>query len=251
MKKWSFLFIAFALLGFTGCLKDVDNYIKEKPLLNDNEEKSFELGYKKESFKFYYDFASGMQGWQGDFADYPVGEETLYELKYEHSPLPGPLDQNQNALKQSGNNHSDDLFMFIKRKITGLIPNQTYKATFDIQIATDAASNTVGIGGAPGEGVSIKAGITPKEPEKEIKNGDYRMNIDKGNQVYGGADMAVIGDFANGTDEFIYVLKNLSNEDPFQIQADENGDAWAIIGTDSGFEGTTTIYYNKISIKLE
>ena len=67
------------------------------------------------------------------------------------------------------------------------------------------------------------------------------MNIDKGNQETDGQDMVLIGDFANGTNENVYTLKNLSNTNPFEIQADGNGELWVIIGTDSGFEAITTI----------
>ena len=70
-------------------------------------------------------------------------------------------------MKQSGNSHSDDLLMFVKRKLTGLTPNQTYQATFDIQIATNTADDCVGVGGSPGENVYIKAGMTENEPIKE------------------------------------------------------------------------------------
>lgn len=31
----------------------------------------------------------------------------------------------------------------------------------------------------------------------------------------------------------------------------ENGDAWIIIGTDSGFEGKTTLYYSEIIVRLK
>ena len=64
-----------------------------------------------------FDFQNNTQSWEGDFADYPVGEEDFYELSYELSNLPIPLNTNSGALKQSGNNHSDDLFMFIRKQL--------------------------------------------------------------------------------------------------------------------------------------
>lgn len=77
------------------------------------------------------------------------------------------------------------------------------------------------------------------------------MNIDKGNQASDGENMINLGDFSNGLEENKYVLKTLKNETPFSVTADENGELWLIVGTDSGFESTTRIYYNKISIVLE
>ncbi|WP_372948670.1 hypothetical protein [Mariniphaga sp.] len=200
--------------------------------------------------EFYFDFAQGTDGWTGDFADYPVGEEHFYDLVFEHDTLPEPLDQNQFALKLSGNNHSDDLFMFAKRKVSGLEPNTVYYINFTLEFATNVPDGTMGAGGSPGESVYIKAGATTTEPKKE-KDGDnfYRMNIDKNNQSQNGEDMVVIGDFSNDTDLEEYTLKSVSNESPFGAATDENGNLWLIIGTDSGFEATTTIYYNSVKVE--
>jgi len=70
--------------------------------------------------EFYFDFTQGANGWTGDFADYPVGEENFYELVFEHATLPEPLDQNQFALKLSGSNHSD--------RIIDILENDAYLA---------------------------------------------------------------------------------------------------------------------------
>ena len=199
-----------------------------------------------------YDFQTDLDVWEADFADYPVDEETFYELQHEISPLPEPLDGEQNSLRQTGNNHSDDLFMFIKRKITGLEPNRSYELTFNLEFATNAPDDSFGVGGSPASSVYIKAGATQTEPEKEIDSLDmYRMNIDKGNQASEGEEMINLGDFSNGSDEDTYALKTLENKDPFTVQSDESGGLWVIIGTDSGFEATTTIYYNKISVEFK
>ena len=49
-----------------------------------------------------------------------------------------------------------------------------------------------------------------------------------------------------------YELMELSSEGrDFQVTTDENGSLWFIVGTDSGFEGLTTIYYSTTSIALE
>lgn len=230
MKK-SILSVVFAVLLLTGCSDDDDN---------------------QSTTTLTYDFDSDMEGWEADFADYPEGEETLYELKSKLIGLPSPLDSDDNAIKLTGKNHSDDLFMFIKRKITGLEPNQRYGLTFNLKFATNAPSNTAGIGGSAGESVFVKTGASQIEPIKAVDSaGDYRMNIDKGNQDSEGDDMFNLGDFANGTDKAVYKLKTLTNEDSFAVQADKNGELWVIIGTDSGFEGTTTIYYTSISLKFD
>lgn len=202
-----------------------------------------------ENISHTFDFNSGTDGWIGDFADYPVGEEEMYELEFGFAPLPDPLDKSKGALKLSGNNHSDDLFMFVKKELTGLTPNREYSLMFKIEIASDVPDGSFGIGGSPGESVYIKAGATPREPEKTVDElGWYRLNIDKGNQAEEGEDMIVLGNFANGTTENIYTLKTLSNTTPFRATTSNQGSLWILLGTDSGFEGKTTIYINKIEI---
>jgi hypothetical protein len=204
-----------------------------------------------EEVEMTWNFATGKEGWEGDFADYPVGEEAFYELIFEHDTLPAPLNRNHFALKLSGNNHSDDLFMFVKRKVTGLEPNMVYYVTFTVEFASDVPNGMMGAGGSPGESVYVAAGAALQEPIKVAgPDNYYGMNIKKSNQSQSGEDMLVIGNFANGTDKPVYTLKTVSNEKPFHVTSGPNGDLWIIIGTDSGFEATTTIYYNSINVKF-
>lgn len=204
-----------------------------------------------ETIEFYYDFQNDTQSWEGDFADYPVGEEDFYELKYEFSNLPTPLNTSDGALNQSGNNHSDDLFMFIRKQISDLEANTNYKVSYEIEFASDVADGMFGVGGSPGEGVTIKAGITNIKPEKINQGGAYQMNIDKGNQGNGGSDMVVIGDFSNDTNQNVYTLKTLIADNIPTVSSNSQGELWLIIGTDSGFEATSSIYYNAIKVTLE
>lgn len=199
---------------------------------------------------FSYDFSTSTEGWTGDFADYPAGEEEAYELEFSHSFLPPPLNT-EGALRLSGRNFSDDLFMFIQKEITDLPPNTEFRINFEVEFASDVAEGMFGIGGSPGESVYLKAGATPYEPEKiEDELGWYRLNIDKGNQAEGGEDMVVIGNFANGTEENVYTLKTVTNSLPIRATTNDQGSLWLLFGTDSGFEGKTTIYINSIKVEL-
>lgn len=202
--------------------------------------------------KVEFNFVTDDNTWQVAFADYPKGEEDFYELKHGTSNLPQPLDETKKALMISGNNHSDDLFMYIKKKVDGLEANTTYTVSLDLQIATDASKNSVGVGGSPGSSVYVKAGVTSTEPKGVLDepSGHYRMNIDKGNQGQEGADMKIIGNLSNEKEEYVYVLKDYKLDKKVEAKANENGELWLIVGTDSGFEGITTIYYNSISLAL-
>lgn len=201
---------------------------------------------------YVFDFQTDYQGWSGDFADYPVTDSVFYELAFKRTNLPAPLDTGRYALMITGSNHSDDLFMFIKRKITGLTPNKIYRLLIDIELASEAPTNAVGIGGAPGESVFLKAGATMAEPRKIDTEGFYLMNIDKSNQAAPGADMDTIGHIGVSDTTTVFSLISRSNAGRlFTITTDDRGAVWVCIGTDSGFEGVTTLYYSRISLTFD
>lgn len=200
---------------------------------------------------FIVDFRDGKDGWQAGFAEYNGNHEEIYELEEELAMLPAPLDESKQAYRISGMNRSDDLFMYLTRKIDGLQPNTMYRASFTLELASEAISDGVGAGGAPGEAVGVGIGLTDIEPKSEPDEDNfYRMNIDKIQQCCtDGADMIVIGDVANGTSEPVYTLIERSGE--FSATTDDQGQLWVIVGTDSGFEGKTDLYYSSIQVLLE
>src|ERR1700722_503038 len=71
-------------------------------------------------------FSNGSNGFVGDFADYPVGTEDFYELSWGWENLLSQTELKK-GLYLSGNNHSDDLWMYVKRRIDGLQPNTAYE----------------------------------------------------------------------------------------------------------------------------
>jgi hypothetical protein len=152
----------------------------------------------------------------------------------------------------SGNNHSDDLFMFVKRKIAGLLPNTNYTLVFEIELASDATEGSVGVGGSPGENVYLKAGASSVEPTKVVQSNQYVLNIDKGNQSTAGSNAIVLGDIATPAGRHGFTLISRTNASyaaqPFIGKTNSAGEIWLLVGTDSAFEGTTTVYYTKMNI---
>ncbi len=213
---------------------------------------------------FQFTFAEDLEDWTVGFADYPAGTseaeqqaiDEFYELDGGHARLPQPLDTGDGAVLLTGNNHSDDLFMFLKRRVSGLAPDMTYQLELRVVFATNVPTGCVGIGGSPGESVFVKGGAGDIEPLRVMDDtsghATWIMNFDKGDQANAGTDAQVLGDIANSqnceSSNFSYELKELSNLDlpAFEVTTDDNGDAWLLLGTDSGFEGTTTIYYTEI-----
>ena len=118
-------------------------------------------------------FSKDCKGWIHDFTDYPEGEEAFYELAWGWENLPTEtvsMGSDAQVLTKglflSGNNHSDDLFMFCKRQINGLQPNTVYSLIFSVIIESNIPSGSIGIGGSPGESVYFKVGASTEEPKK-------------------------------------------------------------------------------------
>jgi hypothetical protein len=206
-----------------------------------------------EQVEFSFTFETDAEGWTGDFADYPSTDNDFFNLEFERTNLPAPLPETEQALRIAGSNLSDDLFMFIKKKVDNLPPNMDFDVIFDIEMASDEPTNAVGIGGPPGESVYIKAGVVLEEPQKEETGSDfYQMNIDKGNQSQPGTDMQVLGHIGVTDTTTVFTLIDRDNiSKPFSFRTDDSGSAWICIGTDSGFEGRTELYYNRIKVTFK
>jgi hypothetical protein len=208
--------------------------------------------------QFNFDFRNGSQGWQADFADYSTRTNIeTFEFQSGMRSLPPEIDANGTGFYIQGHNRSDDLFMFLKRRLSsadGIVANQRYQLYFTITFASNAQSNCAGIGGAPGESVALKAGASSIEPLPVLRNNFYFMNIDKGNQGSGGINASVVGNIANGQPcdprQNPYISVQRTHQHTAEITADPNGDLWLLVGTDSGFEGLTTLYYQRIEVRL-
>ncbi len=203
-----------------------------------------------------FTFDSDAQGWSGGFTDLAPGQVNDVGFVFEHRALPPETGLQGGALFISGRNVSDDLFMFLARPVTGLVPETSYALTFELELASNAPSGCVGIGGAPGESVFLKAGAAVQQPDRvTASSGHLRLNVDKGEQAVGGANAQMMGDIANGAadcDAPIYRRITRDNRaNPFRITSDSQGELWLLVGTDSGFEGTTSLYYDTIRILLE
>ncbi|WNG33891.1 PEP-CTERM sorting domain-containing protein [Archangium violaceum] len=199
-----------------------------------------------------YTFAQGTQGWTAGFADLPADyvQQGIYETAFGWSAIP---DQSGvRGLMIQSHNRSDDVFMYITKKIdasVGLAPNKQYTVYLNFDLATKEVAGSFGIGGSPANSVYVKAGAVNFAPALYVEdNGGtpyYFVNVDKSNQAAGGTDMEVIGNLAKpDSDVAGYQLKHF--EHTFTVTTNAQGEAYLIIGTDSGYEGLTRIYYTNI-----
>ena len=220
------------------------------PLLGCGDGRDMDSG--AEFAEFSYTFEADGEGWTAGFADLPVDyDPSIFELESGYRTLPDGLEGS--GIYIQGHNRSDDLFMFLKRRVGGLIPETAYDVSVSIDLATNVPAGLVGIGGSPGSSVFVKAGASTFEPDTfEDSSRHLRMNIDKGNQSRGGRSMVVLGDVAHpDAENREYRIKTLDGPDlPVTVEADDAGRVWLIVGTDSGFEGLTALYYARISYTL-
>jgi hypothetical protein len=206
-------------------------------------------GEPKNSLNF--SFNDDTQGWTAFFSDYPQGSEEHFQLSFGHAMLPAPLDTTLGALRISGINHSDDLLSMIVRKIDGLQPGRQYDIIFDVEVASNTPSNSVGIGGSPD--LAFGVGAIPFAPSNSPDiEGWLRPNFSSELQSRMSNDtIQMVGTIGVGDDASDYTLIRRGNAaSPLRATSNEDGVLWLLIGTDSGFEGTTTLYYRSVKIKL-
>ncbi|MEX0994676.1 MAG: hypothetical protein WD599_04055 [Balneolaceae bacterium] len=202
------------------------------------------------SLDYQYDFSESDHNFEAFFTDYNVGWGEKMNLHADYRTLPEPLDTTVSAHYIRGVNHSDDVKMMFRRQIDGLKPNTTYHTRFTVRFATSVPSNCAGIGGAPGESVKVIAAASELKPEpfiEEEPNEYYRLNLQHQNDSKDWYQNAIMGDIANSRDceeGPQFEIKEVSSKAGHdQVTTDENGQAWLLFGTRSGFEGRTDLYY--------
>ncbi|HXG84811.1 MAG TPA: hypothetical protein VNI84_12380 [Pyrinomonadaceae bacterium] len=215
-----------------------------------------------QTIELNYNFRAGALGWTAGFADYPPATDNgFYELNAGLRFMPRKLTHvPQRGFYIQGNNHSDDLFMFLKRRLTTedrIVAGQSYLVEYVVTFASNAPSFCVGVGGLPGEGVYLKVGASPIEPLAVLQpNGDLRMNVDKGDQSRGGTAASVAKNIANGIaceqaqPYYPFALIERAHQHTTDVKVNANGELWLLVGTDSGFESLTRLFYQSIRVKL-
>lgn len=201
------------------------------------------------SERLRFDFENGEQGWQAGFSDYDTELAAGFNLQSGVRSIP---ESNNSGFYLAGTNQSDDLFMFIKSRFRGLQASTRYVASVTINLVSNGGAGCAGIGGSPGESVYLKFGFAETEPQQA----GYDLNVAKGNQSNGGANANVIGNIAvnglacDGTNLGNKTVTSTSQTE-LEFTTTEDGRIWLFIGTDSGFEGRTEIYFDQIELTVQ
>ncbi len=236
MKKIMFLIMALMLVG---CKVDSPETISEE-----------------------YLFETDDLGFVADIADVPTNyADANYGLVNTVGAVPvastaggGFSDPGINAYWLTVDNHSDDAFNYIYKKLEGLTANTTFKGTLTVKGMTPYDKNSMGIGGSPASSVFVKAGVISADPvPTTVPTGGvdyYRITtFDKGNQSNSGADLATVGTLADdqiaieGTE---YFKVNYTVE--VEFTTDTDGNAYIVVGYDSGFEGVNIFGITEIKL---
>lgn len=215
-----------------------------------------------DGFTVDLDFSKPQPGVAALFYDYPAGREFEWELTAEP--------QETVALEEGGEvtgyllysyNRSDDTGMLLHTPVKGLAANTSYTGVFKATMATNVNNMCFGIGGAP-HSVYVKAGLSVEEPKAiRVENDEhYRINIDLGNNSQEGDNGLTLGDIGSETladcdpGSNLFALKSFDSEQlekTFNITTDETGILYFSLGTDSGFEGPTTVLFTDASVSFK
>lgn len=211
---------------------------------------------------FNFNFNQGRLNWRSGFSDWREADADEHEFIAEIRRLPSELNLNRKGYFLSGDNRTDDLLMYLTRTLTreqGLRPGQQFMVEFDIRFASNALTAGFGVGGSPGDSVYLKAGAAPEAPRNTLdEEGIFRLNLDHSQQGSGGRDISLVSSITNGlTSEDVedpenppYKSVRRIHVHPNPVTVGTDGKLHLVVGTDSGFEATTSIFFQSINVRL-
>lgn len=209
---------------------------------------------REEDFDYVYSFSENeKQHWKWGFTAYPAERETNFAPEYSYTLTPEETGIKKPSIRVSGRNQGNGMFMYLYRKIEGLEPETTYQLSYLAEFASNTPRNSIGTGGSPGASVYLKAGAVAQNPyniQKKAENGLYRLTAyDKGRQPELVNDMISLGNIGTGLSEFKYSMIKRSGSNQQTVTTGKNGELWLVIGTESAYEGVTTLFYTSVKIK--
>jgi len=199
-----------------------------------------------------YSFAQNTDGWDVGFSDYTtLTKPTDVEQVHAVIPIPGA----SKALYMGATNLSDDLLLYTYRKVTGLLPNNTYIGQFTVTFASDAPAGCAGVGGSPGESVWVIGAVTKDKPENKVIRENTLLNFSRGNQSTAGDSSDVLGTIGISglpcSEQRNAQRKTLGPSKWIPFTTDDTGTAWILIGLDSGFESYSRIWLENVKFTYQ
>jgi hypothetical protein len=201
-----------------------------------------------------WSFEDSAEEWFSGFTDYTVGMESGIDFQGGQAALPSPLIGGGFSLR--GRNISDDLWMFAARALgpaQGIVPNADYDVAMTVLVASNAPSGCGGIGGAPGESVSLKGHVVNTLPRAIVSGSKVSFSIAKGQQENIGPAALSFGNLANGDScdaPPSYRILSRSAKSIAPVRATSSGNLWIYFGSDSGFEGASSYFIDGVMVTL-
>ncbi len=199
-----------------------------------------------------FDFDVTGSGFVSGVADVPAAQIATVGAVSDFRLLPPNLSATAKGLYLSGTSVGGDLFLFQKKRFSGLTPNTSYQAQITVVYISDYHS---GCSGGPGPLTVIKAGATGNEPMVTTDaQGMLRMNLDKGTGTAKGGFVQA-GDIRNNLSACPTVgtfseRATLSRDQATPVVTDAQGGLWLFVGTQSSFSGAHRVYFTGVRMTL-
>jgi hypothetical protein len=196
--------------------------------------------------------------WSVLFTNYVPDRLDDFDLESGYRSLPTPLDTTASAFYLAGTNRSSALNMYLKHRVGGLKPETTYEVSFDVSFATEVPSNCAGIGSSPGEGVTVHATASTVEPRRDsltTGSSPYTpLNLAQrytDDHWYRDTQFGTIANSRDCEDGYAFEMEHLrSDRSHARVTTDNTGHAWILVGTRSGFESRTRLYYTEVQARF-
>jgi hypothetical protein len=184
-------------------------------------------------------------GWTPGFAEHPPGVDRDWRFMAGLREVPLPLESATRALFSAADNPGGGLVMYWKRPVTGLEPGARYEASIAVTFASDAPGGCATAAGAPGDDVSLLAGVAPVEPAAvQDADGWVRASFPA---------VAELGAIATGQEachERRFERRTLGTGAPLRLRAADDGTAWLVVGSASQYRGRTLLYVERVALRL-
>jgi len=204
-------------------------------------------------------FAEDAEGWEAQFSEYEPGLEDSLKLSFAHDNFMATESIGEvTAVVQSGYATNSDLFMYIKRQISGFKPNTPYTVVFKLELFAQLNEDFSGDLTDDHNGSFLKASVYTEEPDTLIVDDDDNpgkkiviTNFEKGNDRTTGPNMAMIGKLEHtSVDEAPLLLIGSSEGDDLLGTTDSEGKMWMMIGVDTNQPIYQSIFYSFIGIEF-
>jgi hypothetical protein len=206
---------------------------------------------------FLSDFSTGPQGWSPFFTDLPVNAELSYNLRIDLGALPASTGIAGNGLVISGQNKGQELYIFLKKEVSGLQPNRLYNIRFRVDLAT----NIIQLPGAANKsnientGTSLVAGALSFEPGIQRispvsgllePNFNHRVSEGGGNRTGDLINLGPVGHNGASPDFKLLRLDNINT--PFLARANDEGHIWILLGIHTSSKEELRLYLRSTRI---